>query len=153
MGFHESLDLTDDVFYFSTIDIGKPYTTDRILENEKWVLSPPTAVSYGWQPQYQQRHACINKCRSDYVRYQAKPWKQPWVAFRGQGDAAVRQIASANDFYGYTIVKCVWLQYSSISQLTQADDVLVYTSDRSRSMYYVDHLDHNLPFWGAVQDL
>ena len=79
------------------------------------------------------------------------------MAFRGQGDAAVRQIASMNDSYGYTIiVKCVWPHYSSISQLagvfvtnsqlTQADDVFVYTSDRSRSMYYVDHLDPNLPF-------
>ena len=80
------------------------------------------------------------------------------MAFRGQGDAAVRQIASMNDSYGYTIVNCVWPQYNSISQLagvrffvtnsqlTQADDVFVYTSDRSRSMYYVDHLDPNLPF-------
>ena len=43
--------------------------------------------------------------------------KQPCVAFRGQGDAAVRQIASMNDSYGYTIVNCVWPHYSSISQL------------------------------------
>ena len=81
------------------------------------------------------------------------------------GDAAVRQVASMNDSYGLTIVNCVWPQYNSISQLagvrffvtnsqlTQADDVFVYTSDRSRSMYYVDHLDPNLPFWGAVQGL
>ena len=78
------------------------------------------------------------------------------MAFRGQGDAAVRQIASMNDYYGYTIVKCVWPNYSSISrladifvtnsQLTQADNVFVNTSDRSRSMYYIDHLGPNLPF-------
>ena len=37
---------------------------------------------------------------------------------RGQGDAAVRQIASTNDSYGYTIVNCVWPHYySSISEL------------------------------------
>ena len=37
----------------------KPCTTARIiLENEYWFLSLPTAVSCGWQPQYQQRHAC-----------------------------------------------------------------------------------------------
>ena len=43
------------------------------------------------------------------------------VAFRGQGDAAVRQIASMNDSYGYTIVNCVWpdYSYSSISQLSK----------------------------------
>ena len=59
-----------------------------------------------------------NTCRSEFVRYQAKTWKQPCVAFRGQGDAAVRQIASMNDSYGYTIVNCVWPHYSSsISQL------------------------------------
>ena len=58
-----------------------------------------------------------NTCRSDFVRCQAKTWKQPCVAFRGQGDAAVRQIASMSDSYGYTIVKCVWPHYSSISQL------------------------------------
>ena len=79
------------------------------------------------------------------------------MAFRGQGDAAVRQIASMNDSYGYTTVNCVWPHYSSsISQLagvfvtnsqrTQADNAFVYTSDRSRSTYYVDHLDPNLPF-------
>ena len=78
------------------------------------------------------------------------------MVFGDQGDAADRQIASMNDSYGYTIVNCVWPHYSSISQLagvfvtnsqlTQADDVFVYTSDRSRSMYYVDHLDPNLPF-------
>ena len=75
---------------------------------------------------------------------------------RCQGDAAVRQIASMNYSYGYTIVNCLWPRYSSISQLagvfcnkliaTQADDVFVYMSDRKRSMYYVDHLDPNLPF-------
>ena len=32
---------------------------------------------------------------------------QPCVAFRGQGDAAVRQIASMNDYYGYAIENCV----------------------------------------------
>ena len=103
-----------------------------------------------------------NTYRSDFVRYQGKMWKQPCVAFRGQGDAAVRQIASMNDSYGYTIVNCVWPHYSSIlqlagvvciSQLTQAGDVFVFTSGRSRSMYYVDHLDPNLPFGGAVQGL
>ena len=35
-----------------------------------------------------------NTRRSDFVRYQTNTWKQPWVAFRGQGDAAVRHIAS-----------------------------------------------------------
>ena len=68
------------------------------------------------------------------------------MAFRGQDDAAVRQIASMNDSYGHTIVNCVWPHYGSISQLTQADNVVVYKSGRSRSMYYVDHLDLNLPF-------
>ena len=78
------------------------------------------------------------------------------MAFRGQGDAAVRQIASMIDSYGYTTVNGVWPHYSSISQLadvfvtksqlTQADDVFVCMPDRSRSMYYVDHLDPNLPF-------
>ena len=59
-----------------------------------------------------------NTCRSGFVRYQAKTWKQPCVAFGGQGhDATVRQIASRNDYYGYTIVNCVWPQYSSIPQL------------------------------------
>ena len=43
--------------------------------------------------------------------------KQPCVAFRGQGNAAVRQIASMNDSYWYTIVNFVWPHYSSISQL------------------------------------
>ena len=61
-----------------------------------------------------------NTSRSDFVRYQAKTWKQPCVAFRGQGDAAVRQIASMNDSYGYTIVNWVWSQYNSISQLLVA---------------------------------
>ena len=55
-------------------------------------------------------------CRSDFVRYQAKTWKRPCVAFRGQGDAAVRQIVSMNDSYGCTIVNFVWPHYSSISQ-------------------------------------
>ena len=58
-----------------------------------------------------------NTCPSDFVRYQAKTWKQPRVAFRGQGDAAVRQIARMNYSYGYTIVNCVWPHYGSISQL------------------------------------
>ena len=85
------------------------------------------------------------------------------MAFRGQGDVAVRQIASMNDSYGYTIVNCVWPHYSSISQpagvfvtnseLTQAADVFVYTANRSRYMYYVDHHDPNMPFCGAVQGL
>ena len=94
-----------------------------------------------------------NTCRSDFVRCQAKTCKQPRVAYCGQGDAAVRQIASMNDSYGYTIVNCVWPHYSSISnsQLTQADDVFVHTSGRSRSMYFVDYLDPYLPFWGAVR--
>ena len=39
------------------------------------------------------------------------------MAFRGQGDVAVRQIASRNDSDGYTAVSCVWPHYSSISQL------------------------------------
>ena len=52
-----------------------------------------------------------NTCRSDFVRHHAKTWKQPCVAFRGQADAAVRQIASMNDSYGDTIVKCVWPHY------------------------------------------
>ena len=51
-----------------------------------------------------------NSFRSDFVRYQAKTWKQPCVTFRGQGDAAVKQIASMDDSYGYTIVICVWPQ-------------------------------------------
>ena len=58
-----------------------------------------------------------NTCRLAFVRYQAKTWKQPCVAFRGEGDAAVRQIASMKDSYGCTIVKCVWPHYSTISQL------------------------------------
>ena len=58
-----------------------------------------------------------NTCRSDFVRYRAKTWKQPCVTFRGQGDAAVRQIVSMNYYYGYTIVNCVWPHYSGISQL------------------------------------
>ena len=56
-----------------------------------------------------------------------------------------------------TVVSHNWLAFIvTNSQLTQADDVFVYMSDRSRSMYYVqyvDHLDPNLPFWGAVQGL
>ena len=56
-------------------------------------------------------------CRSDFVRYQAKTWKQPCVAFRGQSDAAARQIASMNVSFRYTLVNCVWPHYSSISQL------------------------------------
>ena len=43
--------------------------------------------------------------------------KQLCVTFRGQDDAAVRQIANMNGYYGYTIVNCVWPHYSSISQL------------------------------------
>ena len=103
-----------------------------------------------------------NTCRSGFVRYQAKTWKQPCVAFRGQGDAAVRQTASMHDSYGYTIVNCVWPHHSSISQLVgvfcnklTADAgwrrIYIYTSHRWRSMYYVDHVGPNLPFWGAVQ--
>ena len=74
-----------------------------------------------------------------------------------------RSQASVNDSHGYTTVNFVWPHYSSVSQLagvfvtnsqlTQADHVFVYTSDRARSMYYVDHLDPNLPFWGAVKGL
>ena len=56
-------------------------------------------------------------CRSDFVRYQAKTWKQPCVAFRDQGDDPVRQISSMNGSYGYTIVNCVRSLYSSISQV------------------------------------
>ena len=51
-----------------------------------------------------------NTCRSDLFRYQAKTC----VAFRGQGDAAVRQIANMNYSYGYTIVNCVWPHYSIV---------------------------------------
>ena len=58
-----------------------------------------------------------NTSRSDFVRYQAKTWKQPCVAFQGQGDATVRRIASMNASYGYTIVNCVWPHYCSISEL------------------------------------
>ena len=58
-----------------------------------------------------------NTCRSNFVQYQAKTWKQPCAAFRGQGDAAVRQIASMNDSYGYTILNCVWPHHSNIPQL------------------------------------
>ena len=78
-----------------------------------------------------------NTRRSDFVQYQAKTWKQPCVAFRGQSDAAVRQIASMNDSYGYTVVNCVrhttvvsqsWLaSFVTNSQLTQADEVFKYT--------------------------
>ena len=39
------------------------------------------------------------------------------MAFRGQSYAAVRQIASMNDSYGYTIVNYVWPHYSSVTQL------------------------------------
>ena len=57
-----------------------------------------------------------NTCRSDFVRYPAKREReQPCVAFRGQGDAVVRQIASMNDSYGYTIVNCVWPHYTVVS--------------------------------------
>ena len=56
-----------------------------------------------------------NTCRLDFLRYHAKTGKQPCVAFRGQGDVAVRQIASTNDFYRYTLVNFVWPHYSSIS--------------------------------------
>ena len=58
-----------------------------------------------------------NTCRSDFVRYQAKTWKQPGVAFQVHGDATVRQIASMHDSYCYTIVNCVWPHYSSMSAL------------------------------------
>ena len=67
------------------------------------------------------------------------------TAVRGLSRAGVRQIASMNDSYGLTIVNSLWPRYSSISQLagvfvtnsqlTQADDVFVYTSYRSRFMY------------------
>ena len=72
-----------------------------------------------------------------------------------------QQIASMNDSYGYTTVNCVW-PHSSISELAgvfcnklTADAgwrrcICIYV-DRSRYMYYVDHLDPNLLFWGAVQ--
>ena len=110
-----------------------------------------------------------NTCRSGFVRYQAKTWKQLCVTFRGQGDA-VRHIPSMNDSYGYTIVKCVEPHYSgSISQLAgifrnklTADAgwqriciyeyVVQITIYVLCSMYYV-HLDPNLPFGGAVQSL
>ena len=70
------------------------------------------------------------------------------MAFRGQGDAAVRQIASMNDSYGYTIVDCVWPHYSSSisqlaaffvtnSQLTQADDVFLL-------FFCINRTDHDL---------
>ena len=104
-----------------------------------------------------------NTCRSDFDRYQAKRWKQPCVAFRGRGDAAVRQIVSMNDSYGYTIVNCVWPHYNSISQLagvfcyklTAAAGwrrVCIYVGQITIYVY-VDHLDPNLPFWGAVQSV
>ena len=103
-----------------------------------------------------------NTYRSDSVRYQAKTLKQPCVAFRGQGDGVVRQIASMDDSYGYTFVNCVWPHCSSISelagifcnkltadsgnsQLTQADDVFVHTLDISRSMYYVRKSSRSQP--------
>ena len=44
-----------------------------------------------------------NTRRSDLVGYQAETWQQPCVAFRGQGGAAVRQFASMNDSYRFTI--------------------------------------------------
>ena len=78
------------------------------------------------------------------------------VAFRGQGDAAARQIVSLHDYYGYTVANWAWPQHSGTFnvagfffetnlQLNQAVDVFVYTSDRSRLMYYTYHLDPNLP--------
>ena len=86
-----------------------------------------------------------NTCRSYFVKYQAKTWKQPCVAFRGECNAAVRQIASLNDSHGYTIVNCVWPHYNSISQLahvyvknsqlTQADDVFIFTYVRQITIY------------------
>ena len=104
-----------------------------------------------------------NTCRSDFVRYQTKRWEQPCVAFRGQGDAAVRHIASMNDSYGYTIVNCVWTHYSSISQLAGVFwNKLTADAGWRRTCIYVGqitiyvlcrYLDPNLPFWGAVQGL
>ena len=107
-----------------------------------------------------------NTCRRDFVRYQAKTWKQPCVAFRSQGDAAVRQFASMNDSYGYTIVNCVWPHYCSISQLAGVFcNKLTSAAGWQRTCIYVGqitvysffikiyHLDPNLPFWGAVQGL
>ena len=102
-----------------------------------------------------------NTSRSDFVRYQAKTWRQTCVAFRGEVDAAVWQLASTNDSYGYTIVNCMWPNYNSISQpagvfrnkLT-ADAgwrrICIYVG---HTYYVVDHLDPNLRFWGAVQGL
>ena len=58
-----------------------------------------------------------NTCRSQFVRYKAKTWKQSCVILRRQRDDAVRQVARMNDCYGYTIVNCVWPQYSGMSQL------------------------------------
>ena len=107
----------------------------------------------------------LNTCRSDFVRYQAKTRKQPCVAFLGQDNAAVRQIASMNDSYGYTIANCVWPHYSSISQLAgvfcntlTADAgwrrICIYVGQITiYALYYVHHLDPNLSFWGDVQGL
>ena len=101
-------------------------------------------------------------CRSDFVRSQAKTWKQPCVAFRGQGDAAVRQIASMNYSYGYTIVNCVWPHYSSISQLAGVLEqthswrrltTYLFIRRTDHDLCYVDNLNPNLAFWGAVQGL
>ena len=104
-----------------------------------------------------------NTYRSDFVRYQAATWKQPCVAFRGQGDAAVRQIASMNYCDWYTIVNAC-RHNTIVSQLagdlcnkltTDADwrRVCIYVGQITNYVlpWYVDHLDPNLPFWGAVQ--
>ena len=52
------------------------------------------------------------------ILFDTKPLREnSRVAFRDQGDAVVRQIASMNDSYGYTIVNYVWPHYSSVTQL------------------------------------
>ena len=69
---------------------------------------------------------------------------------RGQDDAAVKQIASMHDSYGYRIVNCVWPHYRSILQLA---GVFCNKLTADASMYYADHLDSNLLLLGAVQGL
>ena len=53
MNLDEILDRTADVFHFITHAKEKPYTTSRVLENEKRVMSLPTPVFCGLKPQYQ----------------------------------------------------------------------------------------------------
>ena len=73
--------------------------------------------------------------------------KQPCVAFRGPGDAAatVKQIASMNDSYGYTIVNLVWPHYSSsIAQLVGVFcNKLTADAGRRRIYLYISRTDHD----------